>query len=125
MTSKELPLEQQICLDCQFCCKFLIMTSTAEDDTLRKNLVEFNRNWGCRVLEHGDKKTFEICVPIKCRWLNPDGCAIYEDERRPAICRNFNGRTQSAFMQRNCKLFPIRMKEQQDAETGDNKAKGG
>ncbi|NIT59709.1 MAG: hypothetical protein GWN00_26860 [Aliifodinibius sp.] len=85
-----------------------------------KDKVEFYSQWGSLVLQYGDGKTIECITYNPCRWLSDNGCAIYGI--RPTVCKKFDGRTASVFLQKNCKLHPIRKKEAlENAEASDNK----
>ena len=87
--------EEQICIECQECCKTLAVPYyTADNDT-----IEFYSIRGCeRVIN--DQGAY-LLIPFSCPHLIEDGCDIYED--RPEVCREYDGR-KVLFMKDKCKL---------------------
>ena len=95
--------DQETCLDCKTCCKFLVQIQACKDKALYNDTVQFYSNWGCVVLKYDDGVRFEVAIPYPCRYLTSDGCRVYEE--RPKICRNNEVNKRGAFFKRNCKNF--------------------
>jgi len=94
----ELMNEQQTCIECQECCKWL--TVVWDRGQFTPDLRHFYAIRGCRFTEQG--RWIHVCIPTICSHLRFErGCLIYEE--RPDVCKKYDGR-EDVTMKGICKL---------------------
>ena len=93
--------QQELCIQCQECCKTLAMSVNAKqfNDDMRK----FFNARGCELYE--TSQVVWVIMPSVCPNLTTFGCKIYDN--RPAVCRMYDGRNLS-FMDKTCKLHELK-----------------
>ena len=70
------------CDGCTICCDSLTF---GYKKPLSKSAVKFYKSYGCKLYYNAEKKLTIIKVPLRCRHVTDNGCAIYEN--RPEECR--------------------------------------
>ena len=91
--------EQEICVACQECCKWMSFTLDIPDLKRRTKFIEFYNVRGCSMQEVDGKLV--VMIPHVCPHLVSDGCAIYK--YRPIACREYDGRLDPV-LRHKCKL---------------------
>lgn len=77
-------LKSKLCKACQWCCRYLVMRAPYMDD----NFSQFYHAWGVELKSEGG--LLYCIVDAPCQHItDKEGCDIYE--KRPGICRSFNG----------------------------------
>jgi Fe-S-cluster containining protein len=89
------PELQQICIECQECCKWMTFILVKPS----QQLLHIYRVRDCKIkVINGNT---HIMVKSVCPHLTQEGCDIYD--KRPQICREYDGRYDPA-MKYICKL---------------------
>jgi len=74
--------ESELCLKCQFCCRFMLNSKKMDGHKL-----EFNTAWGIMLITNGVK--IALLLPHACQHISDKGCKIYKN--RPFVCKHFKG----------------------------------
>ncbi len=75
--------ESEVCLKCQFCCRFMINFEMKMDH----HTLEFVTSWGIMLITDGGR--IGTMLPHACQHISDEGCKIYE--KRPHGCKHFKG----------------------------------
>lgn len=94
MTSNE-----QICVECQECCKWMSFTLDVREMKRIAKITEFYKARGCEVKYL--KTGIVVMIPHICPHLKKGGCDIYKT--RPIACREYDGR-KDPLIKEKCKL---------------------
>lgn len=85
--------EENICKECQRCCRYLTFVISKATYKMHEDFWQVR---GCKALITHGSDVVALRVPSDCQHISKNvGCAIYH--RRPAYCRNYDGRLDPFF----------------------------
>jgi len=91
--------QQEICVKCQECCKWVTFTLSPSDG-YRNKMRDYYSHRGFDVVSSVDR-FMPVMIPSPCPHLTKDGCNVYEN--RPDYCKEYDGR-EDPFLRDKCKL---------------------
>lgn len=96
-------LKQELCLSCLQCCKTMIIP-TVYNFVADAQLAILSEMRDIKYIDT-NMGPFAL-IPCACKFLTNKGCRIYD--RRPDICRNYDGRN-VPLMEGICKWYDIKI----------------